>query len=203
VWNGPWWPRWLARGLEIRLGRSPLRLVWFGTAGERRLGVGLIDLERIVPELNQASRSVRVQLDVISNDGAAALESVREAAFPVRAVEWERASLAANLPAYDACLIPVTPTAFTLGKTANRPALALASGVPVICDMIPSYEPLRRFVFVSDWESSIRLLARSPLAARRRANAGRRWILRSHTKEKVLGQWLHALSTLLARGNTV
>lgn len=180
------------------LSRKPLRLVWFGNAGSAHEGFGLPDLERILPDLNRCSRRVRLSLTVLSNNKKLGQKILGGAEFPTEYREWHYKEFPEIFAGQDLCLIPITGNAFTDCKTANRIMLALAYGMPVVTDFIPSYEPFRPFAAEANWEKSVAGHARRPGRLLAAAAAGRHWLLRNRTPAQVCGQWVAALVKLLA-----
>ncbi|HVJ82191.1 MAG TPA: hypothetical protein VNC50_14080, partial [Planctomycetia bacterium] len=108
--------------------RRRKRLLWFGNAGHDYPPFGLIDLARILGDLNQVAERCSIELLVISNDEAAAARATAGASFPVLYRRYETATFQSLARTADLCLLPVTENDFTRGKSVNRPALALRLG---------------------------------------------------------------------------
>ena len=65
-------------------------------------------------------------------------------------------------------VVPISPNPFTRCKSANRPALALAAGVPVVADAIPSYRELAPYLTLDDWAGGLRHAPMASCSIRRR-----------------------------------
>ena len=52
-------------------------------------------------------------------------------------------------------LIPVQRNDYTTGKSINRPATAILAGLGVVADSIGSYEELRPYVALDDWQGGL------------------------------------------------
>jgi hypothetical protein len=179
--------------------KSQLRLVWFGTAGMESPAFGLIDLARLLPELNALNTTLPLQLTVISNSREAYHKHLIGARFSVRYHEYKTRSFQRLFRRADVCLIPVTPNPFTLCKTLNRPALSLLLGVPVVADAIPSYEELRPFICVGGWREHLTRYAADSSLRQRHVEEGQRYLRCRYTAERVVSQWAAALEPALAR----
>jgi hypothetical protein len=179
-------------------GRRPLRLVWFGNAGQDDPPFGLIDLARIRPQLELLHECRPIELTVISNSRASFnryLDSVR---FPVGYHEWNNARYQRILRRQDLCIIPVSPNPFTLCKTVNRLALALLLGLPVVADPIPSYEELRPFAFMENWQGGLHQYVRDIARQRAHIRAGSAFLRAKYTAERVVKQWTSVLDRVAA-----
>jgi len=190
------WRRRFARGV----GRSgELRLVWYGGAGLESPSFGLRHVRKVVPVLNDLGRRRRLRLTVISNSRKLYKKVLGDACFPTQYHEWEEATFPALFTNHDVCIIPIEENPFTIAKTANRVALSLRLGVPVVADSIPSYEEFAPFVLFDDWAASIERYAADPALRRRHAREGRAFVDAKYTKARVVDQWSSFFERLLAR----
>ena len=85
--------------------------------------------------------------------------------------------------------MPIEPNPFTLCKTANRVALSLQLGVPVVADPIPSFEEFAPFVQLGSWPESLERYATDPQLRAAHVREGRRYIAKTYTPERVVSQW--------------
>ena len=190
----PWW-RWLHRR---RSPRQSLRLLWFGAAGMERPPFGLVDLGRIVPELEMVARDLPVSLTVISNSGSLFERHIGStAALSVDYRPWRRRTFAYEVARHHVTLLPISANPLTLCKTANRPLLSLLLGTAVICEVIPSYEELSPFVLKPPWAGSIQRYHASPELAARHVMEGADFVRKKYTSERVVHQWAAALARVV------
>jgi len=179
-------------------GRRPLRLVWFGNAGEMSPPFGLIDLARVVPALEAMHARSPVSLTVVSNSRAAFDKHLSGVQFPVHYHEWATSRFVRLFRGHDLCLIPVNVNPFTVCKTVNRLALSLLLGVPAIADWIPSYEELRDSVFFGDWERNLAIHTTDPTAGLQQVRGAQAYLQAKYTKQRVVKQWSDLLRPLAA-----
>ena len=179
-------------------GRRPLRLVWFGNAGQEDPPFGLIDVARVRPELELLHQHRPIEVTVISNSRAAFDRYLNGVRFPVRYHEWDNNQYQRVLRRQDLCIIPVSPNPFTLCKTVNRLALALLLGLPVVADVIPSYEELRPFAWLDDWRRGLHEYVVDIARQRAQVRAGQAFLRAKYTTQRVVKQWTRVLEQLAA-----
>ena len=147
-----WWAelrrRWPRR-------RRSLRLVWFGNAGLDDPPFGLVDLQRIRPQLQALHNHRPIRLTVISNSREAFERRMAHAPFPVRYYDWDTSTYQRIVRRQDLCLIPISDNPFTRCKTVNRLALSLLLGVPAAADPIPELRELCSFALMGDWTKGL------------------------------------------------
>jgi hypothetical protein len=177
---------------------GPARLVWFGNAGMDCPAFGLIDLARIVPELNALHARTPVRLTVISNSRELFARHTAGARFHTRYREYRTQTFQTHFRRNDICLVPVTHNPFTLCKTVNRPALSLLLGLPVVADALPSYEELRPFVPFDDWAGSLRRYIENPRLCRGHVCEAQRYLRSRYSPGHVVEQWQRVLEPLAA-----
>lgn len=152
-----WIGNWHLRRLNHFLARhsGALHCVWFGvTKADRRLpGTGQLAAAARHLEIFAAQRPVT--LTVISNRRMLYRSVSADWRIPHHFVPWSLATFPAALKAHDVAVIPVQVDEFTRGKTVNRPATAIAAGLGVVADAIESYEELRPFIFLDDWQAGL------------------------------------------------
>ncbi|MDB6019867.1 MAG: hypothetical protein JWR19_4356 [Pedosphaera sp.] len=191
------------RGQIERHAHFRTRLVWFGNAGTEDPPFGLVDLAAILPDLNRLNEAMSISLSVISNSRPAFERYFRSANFPVRYFDWDRRTFSSMFQRHDLCLLPITPNPFTLCKSNNRLLLSLLLGVPVVADLIPSYEEFRPHVLCADWVNNLRLYIRNPALARQHVAAAQACIRQQYPPERLLQQWTGLFNSLLAVSSRV
>jgi hypothetical protein len=182
------WAGTMVRWFHRRF-RRPLRLVWFGNAGQDYPRFGMIDLKELVPTLNRLAAGRAIHLSVISNSREMFAAHLADADFPVAYHEFQTDTFQRICRSHDVCLIPVQSNPFTVCKTINRPALSLLLGVPVICDMIPSYQELDPFVCSGDWLDNLNLYAANRCRGQEMVRLGKQYLRRKYTPARVVSQW--------------
>jgi hypothetical protein len=182
-----WWPR-----------RGTLRLAWFGNAGQDDPPFGLIDLARIRPRLEALHARRPIRVTVISNSRAQFDRHLSGVRFPIEYHDWENRGYQSILQRQDLCLIPISPNPYTLCKSVNRLALALMLGLPVIADPIPSYEELRPFAVIGDWETGLTDYVNDRRRQRRDVRLGQSYLRAKFTPSRVVEQWSGVLRAVAA-----
>ena len=186
-------PSPLARARSWGRSRLPgghrLRLVWFGNAGTESPSFGLAHLPRIQSVLEELAERRPLSLTVISNSRLAYERAVGSVSFPTRYIEWNAGTFGRTFPDHDVCVMPIEPNPFTLCKTANRVAISLQLGVPVVADPIPSFEEFAPFVQLGRWPESLERYAAGPALRTAHVREGRRYIAATYTPERVVVQW--------------
>jgi hypothetical protein len=168
---------------------GPLRIAWYGNAGGADPPFGLVHLPKILPALNRLHRRHQLRLTVISNSRGAYQEAVAGAEFPTGYREWHVRSFLRTFPLADLCVVPIEQNPFTICKTANRLALSLKLGVPVIADAIPSFEPFRPYVLLNGWDENLSSYADDATRRKRDAVEGGRFVAATFTPTRVVREW--------------
>lgn len=158
----PWarlsqWTAWLKFRRWIsamrQAGRTPL--IWFGHHGSPYADGGMLDLERIRGTIERLNPTFPLSLTVVSNSREKYEASIRPWSIPTHYLEWHASTFTRVLRSHDVAIIPVTINPFTWCKSNNRLALSLSSGLAVVADSIPSYEPFREACVLDDWERGL------------------------------------------------
>ena len=185
--------KWLDLRLKatrlISFRRKEVRFVWHGTAGQSNPPTGLIDIQRVLPHLEELHEIVPVSLTVISNSRELFERYVKSMKVPTRYVEWKLDTFPFHLKQNDVCLIPISVNAFTVCKTNNRLVSSLLFGLPVIADPITSYEEFRGCVLFGNWSESLRRYALDPALRREHVLAALQYIRSKYTPSRVVSQW--------------
>ena len=169
------------------------RLLWFGFHGSPNAPCGMGDLANVAPLLRDIARRHPFELVVASNSAEKYKSVVEPLGLPSRYVAWDLASFPRLLAGSRAVLIPISRNPFTLCKTNNRLATALAAGIPVVADRIPSYDEFAPFCHLDDWERGLTEVLTRPREARARAAAARDLLVTRWSPEAILRQWLTVL----------
>jgi hypothetical protein len=188
-----WWHRFqcgrLLRRIERERKQRRTPVVWFGHHGSDYADGGMADLERIRASLERAHARHRLSLTVISNNASKFRRLTKGWKLPAFYLSWHPLTFFTALKAHDVAVLPIQVTDFTRCKTNNRPATALASGLAVIADSIPSYEPLRFATVLDDWERGWDRYLGAPEVRRKDVEAGREFVLREYAIARIAGQW--------------
>lgn len=196
-----WWHRLKCRGLlrkiEERRAKGHTPLVWFGHHGSDYADGGMGDLGRIRESLEKANARHRVSLTVISNSASKYRQVLGSWRIPTQYLAWHPLTFFTALKAHDIAVLPIELTDFTRCKTNNRPATALASGLAVIADAIPSYEPLRFTTVLDDWEEGLERYLGSPVRRKQDVETGREFVQREYSVSRIAAQWKALFSRVL------
>ena len=199
-----WWHRLKCKGLLRKIaaerGRKRTPLVWFGHHGSDYADGGMADLGRIKEALERAHARHRISLTVISNNASTFRRVLGSWNLPTHYLAWHPVTFFTALKAHDVAVLPIVPSDFTRCKTNNRPATALASGLAVIADAIPSYEPLRFATALDDWEGGLDRYLDSPPERKRDVEAGGEFVRREYSIGRIAAEWKSFFSRALGSG---
>jgi hypothetical protein len=181
-------------GLRFRMAsrlhpRSELRLVWFGNAGLEIPSFGLPHLARVIAVLEELHRTHPVRLTVISNSKKMYHHVLGPARFPHTYREWNADRFTRDFCSHDVCIIPIERNPFTVCKTANRVALSLRLGMPVLADSIPSFEEFASYILLGNWQENLSRYASDHRLREDHVREGRRYVEATYTRERVVAQW--------------
>jgi len=127
-----------------------LHCVWFGKSSGIKSGISHLDL--IMPEMERYNKKFGLTLTIISNKRMLYRKVSRKWNIPHFYIDWKLGDFDEILRKHHVAVIPIGINDYTFGKTINRPATALMSGVGVIASSIPSYEELRDFIYINEWD---------------------------------------------------
>jgi len=168
-------------------------IVWFGNHGGPYADAGMSALLGLRESLEALSRERPVFLSVISNSRKKFQELIAPWDMPTHYLKWNAESFASALSRHAVAIVPVTRNEFTDCKTDNRLMTAFGAGLPVVADLIPSYEPYRAVVG-TDWNSSLRNYLDHPQLGLQHAAEGRRIAAGLNQPEHIAAQWLQVLA---------
>lgn len=183
--------------LERFLNRRPnaLHCVWFGKSQGNK--AGMPHIHDAVREMERFARRHPVTLTIISNKSGRYWKCSRGWRIPHHHVTWSLALFERALAMHRVAIIPVQRNGYTEGKTINRPATAIMNGLGVIADSIPSYEELRPFIALDDWQGGLERYSRVPPDDDGSIEAARAHLLAQYSEERIGGMWLDLLRDVL------
>jgi len=196
---GTWRERWAMAGLRRFLARHPdaLHCVWFGKSLGRVSGY--VHIDAAVMQLREfTARTGRATtLTVISNDRLNCWRAARRWGIPNHYLPWTQGSAAAAMALHRVALIPLENNHYTAGKTMNRPATALLLGLGVVADSIPSYEELRPFLALDDWQGGLDRYAAMDAPARAQIAEGAAYLRERYGAAAVARRWAALLTDVV------
>lgn len=133
--------------------RDALHCVWFGKSQGNVSGIAHLDAA--VGQLELFSRRHPVTLTVISNKRWRYWKACWGWSLPTHYLPWTLNSFHEALALHRVAVIPVEKNGYTVGKSINRPATAILAGLGVVADAIPSYEELRPFIALDNWQGGL------------------------------------------------
>lgn len=165
------------------------RLLWFGVHGAPNAPCGMLDLLNVADVLIGVGREHPFELVVVSNNRAKFRKHI--APLPIRSsyLEWDANTFPGIVARATAVVIPVTRNPFTLCKSNNRLATALAVRTPVIADAIPSYREFTDFCYLDDWERGLSAVLGGDRRAIEKALAGQAHVARYWSPAAVADRW--------------
>ena len=176
----------LASGHRQGIGTA---LVWFGIHGGPYHEHGMSDLLLIRSLLEKVHQRYGVQLTVISNSKEKFARLVAPWRLPTLYLEWSPGTFQAALRAHQIAVIPVTRNPFTRCKSNNRLATALAAGVSVVADGIPSYQDFAGVCRLDNWEQGLSEYITDPALRSRDAGEGQALVARLCSPQSIAGAW--------------
>jgi hypothetical protein len=195
--RGPAWSRWLhgralgafERELDRDAAKGRTALVWFGNHGSPYADGGMIDLLAIRELLEELDVRYPLSLTVISNARWKYRDAIRPWRIPTRYLAWHPTTFLKALARHAVAVLPSRDNPFTRCKTNNRPALALAMGVAVVADPVPSYQPLERFCRFGDWRRGLEEYLAGPRVRSRDVEMGRAFVRQEWSIGTIASRW--------------
>jgi hypothetical protein len=184
-------------------GRSRKRIIWLGNAGAGHDDFGSLNLNLIIEPLAKVAAVVPLELVVVSDDCSEFDRMTKDLPFPCIYRPWSRKTIFRELDQADLCVIPNSRDQFSLAKSANRHALALSRGIPVVATSIPAAQALKEFMVLDDWENGILSYLTNDARARRDALAGQEYVLKHFGATAMGTAWEGVLSGLEKRHDSV
>ena len=155
---------------------------------------GLIDLTDTIPTLNTLAEKRAIALTVISNDEQLAHTVLKPARFETKYEPWTLDGHEALIANHDACIIPISNNPFTVCKSPNRVILSLWLGVPVVADLIPSYQPFNDCIGAGNWVENLTELAENPKLSGQQVALGRKTVQADFNADSIATRWLNILN---------
>ena len=178
------------------------RIVWFGNGESKGIDIGLIELARIVPDLESLHRSTPLRLTVISNQRRLFDQYVGGSSFPVRYVRWNATTFAQHFSTNDVCVIPMNVNPYSVCRTNNRVRTALLLGLPVVATEIPSYAEFDPWMLVENWQENIARYLHDRELAQQNVDGAQAHISSTYTSSRVVEQWTRVFESLLGEQAT-
>lgn len=186
-------------GLKRFLARheNALHCVWFGKSqGDKS---GFVHLEEAMAELEAFSGRHPVTLTIISNKRLQYWQAARRWRIPCHYMSWSLSSINQALAMHQVAVVPLKKNSYTIGKTINRPATAIAAGLGVIADSIESYEELRPFIALDDWQGGLARYCACKPADDDALHAARAHLEERYGRSPVGRKWQTLLEEAMAR----
>jgi glycosyltransferase involved in cell wall biosynthesis len=203
-----------ARGDAVRQyesGAAPVRknnawertLIWFGNHGASYSHFGLADLADLQPALCKISERHAIRLIVISNSEARYNKLIRPFPFATHYIPWRLGVVEDWLKQSEIALLPNSLDAFNVCKSANRAALALSHGVPVVATRTPALAPLEDCVIFDDWVRGIETYLCNPQLVKRHIADAQVVIEREFSGERIARKWDALLRQVVSERSSV
>ncbi len=188
-----------ATAAPTRLGQRAAarrRVIWFGNHGAPHSMFGMPSLAAILPNLKALNEAIPIELAIVSNNVKQFTELFSNLPFPASYAQWDLLSIFANVSSADVCVLPNPRDDFSLCKSQNRAVLALALGVPVVADSIPSLDDFKECVIFDDWVGGIQTYLSDPDRTARDVARARGVIGRLFGRTAVTNLWQALLETV-------
>ncbi|MBH1999414.1 MAG: hypothetical protein I8H96_09760 [Sphingomonadaceae bacterium] len=171
-----------------------LHCVWFGNNMAGVSGVGQLD--EAIAHLRLFAADHPVTLTIINNQPASYREASPGWGLPSCFMPWSLASFPAALQLHRVAIIPVSRNDYTLGKSINRPATAIMAGLGVVADSIESYDELRPFIALDDWQGGLSRYAFEWGTEQPKLAAARAHLDQHYGRKRVAARWAEVLDEL-------
>lgn len=181
------WARYLRLRFWLKHDRTPL--VWFGFHGVGVSESGMASLAALRAILEGIDRDHPISLTVISNNQSKFAQIFANWNIPVAYMEWDRVTFLAAMRRHKICLLPTHIDPYAATKSANRVVTALANGLNVVCDAVPSYQAFSGAVQIGNWESGIRRYLEDFRAAKQDLATGQAIIAEQYSLPIVSERW--------------
>lgn len=167
------------------------KVVWYGNSRESLyLKAGIFDLLKILPCMEELSHDIPLSLTVISNSQTLFNKYlVGQVSFPIEYYDWKLKTFPYLCQENDVCIIPINLNPWSICKTNNRLLLSLLLCIPVVADVIPSYQEFQNFVLFSNWKNSLFTYATKPSLRKMHVKAGQDYISTRYAKHIIVEQW--------------
>jgi hypothetical protein len=176
------------RAAGIERHSRDLRLIWFGNHAGSFGDAGLRHLAALRPLLESLAGTFPIALTVVSNSYPTYRSVTAGWKLRTQYVPWSLLTFVDVLRMHAIAVIPISVNEFTVAKSNNRAALALAHGVAVVADGIPSYEEFRDCAFIDDWGGIERYL-RDVRLREAHVDIGRNRVVRRYSAAHVADDW--------------
>jgi len=173
-----------------------LHCVWFGKSSGS--ASGFAHLDNAVRELERFAEHHPVTLTVIGDSRARYVRAAKSWSIPSHYLPWSLGSFARALAVHRVAVLPVERNEYTAGKSINRPATAIIAGLGVVADAIESYEELRNFIPLDDWQGGLTRYAVGWAGEQGRLDEAREHLERRYGADVVAGQWERIFQELAA-----
>lgn len=173
--------------------KPPLRLIWFGNAGDESPRNGMHDLKHIENDLLAVKSKTPFRLDVLSNCETTFNKLFSSSSIDIHFHKWNPKKFRTLMYHADICLIPVTKNSITQGKSANRVITSLLLNTPVIADSIASYQAFKPFIHTGSWAQNIISISQNSAKEKQRVLLGKDFIFEKYTPENIAKQWAKAI----------
>jgi len=164
-------------------------LLWYGSHGAPNAPSGMEDILKIESVLCEAYEKYPFELVVVSNSKKKFDDKISVLNIPVRYVEWDQNKFNELLVSARAVIIPININPFTVCKTNNRLALALSCKVPVVADLIPSYEEFSDYCYLDNWKYGLEMVLRNDTSVMDKVRAGHKYLKENWMIDNVVSDW--------------
>lgn len=144
----------------LRRHQGALHCVWYGSSAGTMSGFAHLD--PALAELARFSETHPVTLTIISDTRLRYWMARRNWQVPTHYLPFRSGTFNAALARHDVAIIPVGQNGYTSGKSINRAATAVMAGLGVVADPLESYEELRPWVALGDWQAGLARFAAQP-----------------------------------------
>jgi glycosyltransferase involved in cell wall biosynthesis len=173
------------------------QILWFGQHGAPHAKFGMLDLLGIRDSLERIAAELPVELVVVSNDFQKYLKFIKPMAISSRYAEWNPHAMLKHLEVADVVIVPNSRDEFSLCKSANRTAMALTAGVPVVATRTSALNSLRDCVEFDDFYGGLMRYLTDPLHARDHVEKGSTLVKVLFGQRTIGDRWSYVIANAL------
>ena len=179
---------------ELDLERQQRTIIWFGNAGASYGDFGLQNLRIVFPALRAVAQEIPLKLVCVSDNRKKFEEIVHDCGVECEFVQWTREECMRRIEAADVFIAPNSLDRFSKVKSANRLALSLSLGTPVVATLTPAAACLAPYVIFDDWYAGIRTYLTDSERVSDDVERGRAFVVEAFSSAHLAKRWEELLA---------
>jgi len=169
------------------------KVLWFGNHGAPYAKFGILDLLKLRKVLEKIAEEIPLELIVVSNNVDKYTKYIKPFKLNTKYVEWSPRTINEHIRNSDIVVIPNSLDPFSISKSANRTALALSLGTPVVATSTPSLMPLKGCIILDNFKEGIMSYLNDPLLVQRHMRRAQKRIHELYSQDVIGTAWSDVL----------